>query len=115
MNKIFKKKTDTLLIILFFFRNMLLLQTYKKPTTLQLKIMKKNRTKLRVRYGETDQMGVVYYGAYAEYLPALKEHLIAVPLLGAAAVENGGRLQRLLEELLRPRQRCCVLTRFVLL
>ncbi len=68
MNKIFKKKTDTLLIILFFFRNMLLLQTYKKPTTLQLKIMKKNRTKLRVRYGETDQMGVVYYGAYAEYL-----------------------------------------------
>ncbi len=30
--------------------------------------MKKNITKLRVRYGETDQMGVVYYGNYAEYL-----------------------------------------------
>lgn len=30
--------------------------------------MKKNITHLRVRYGETDQMGVVYYGNYAEYL-----------------------------------------------
>lgn len=30
--------------------------------------MKKNLTKLRVRYGETDQMGIVYYGNYAQYL-----------------------------------------------
>lgn len=30
--------------------------------------MKKNKTNLRVRYGETDQMGVVYYGNYAQYL-----------------------------------------------
>lgn len=30
--------------------------------------MKENCTKLRVRYGETDQMGVVYYGNYAEFL-----------------------------------------------
>ncbi len=30
--------------------------------------VKKNTTKLRVRYGETDQMGVVYYGNYAQYL-----------------------------------------------
>lgn len=30
--------------------------------------MKKNISKLRVRYGETDQMGIVYYGNYAEYL-----------------------------------------------
>lgn len=29
--------------------------------------MKKNLTKIRVRYGETDQMGVVYYGNYAQY------------------------------------------------
>ncbi len=29
--------------------------------------MKKNSTKLRVRYGETDQMGIVYYGNYAQY------------------------------------------------
>lgn len=30
--------------------------------------MKKNTTKLRVRYAETDQMGVVYYGNYAQFL-----------------------------------------------
>lgn len=30
--------------------------------------MKKTSTKFRVRYGETDQMGVVYYGNYAQYL-----------------------------------------------
>jgi len=30
--------------------------------------VKENCTKLRVRYGETDQMGVVYYGNYAEFL-----------------------------------------------
>ncbi len=30
--------------------------------------MKKTNTKLRVRYGETDQMGIVYYGNYADYL-----------------------------------------------
>ncbi|MBZ0326052.1 MAG: acyl-CoA thioesterase [Altibacter sp.] len=30
--------------------------------------MKKNLTKLRVRYGETDQMGIVYYGNYAQFL-----------------------------------------------
>ena len=30
--------------------------------------MKKTKTILRVRYGETDQMGVVYHGNYAPYL-----------------------------------------------
>ena len=30
--------------------------------------MNKTYTKLRVRYAETDQMGVVYYGNYAQYL-----------------------------------------------
>ncbi len=30
--------------------------------------MKKTYTNLRVRYAETDQMGVVYYGNYAQYL-----------------------------------------------
>lgn len=29
--------------------------------------MKKNFLQMRVRYGETDQMGVVYYGNYAQY------------------------------------------------
>lgn len=30
-------------------------------------ILVKHKTKLRVRYSETDQMGVVYYGNYAQY------------------------------------------------
>jgi len=30
--------------------------------------LKNTLTKIRVRYGETDQMGVVYYGNYAQYL-----------------------------------------------
>lgn len=29
--------------------------------------MIKNETKVRVRYGETDQMGYAYYGVYAQY------------------------------------------------
>lgn len=32
------------------------------------KKMFRNETKIRVRYGETDQMGYVYYGNYAQYL-----------------------------------------------
>jgi acyl-CoA thioester hydrolase len=30
--------------------------------------MNYNETQIRVRYGETDQMGVVYHGNYAQYL-----------------------------------------------
>jgi|TARA_R110000751_G_scaffold137079_3_gene240413 acyl-CoA thioester hydrolase len=30
--------------------------------------VKNTDTEIRVRYGETDQMGVVYYGNYAQYL-----------------------------------------------
>jgi len=30
--------------------------------------VKKNLINIRVRYGETDQMGIVYYGNYAQYL-----------------------------------------------
>ncbi len=30
--------------------------------------MNNTSTQIRVRYGETDQMGVVYYGNYAQYL-----------------------------------------------
>ena len=30
--------------------------------------MKAHETQIRVRYGETDQMGVVYHGNYAQYL-----------------------------------------------
>ncbi|WP_394971517.1 acyl-CoA thioesterase [uncultured Croceitalea sp.] len=30
--------------------------------------MKNHKLSFRVRYGETDQMGIVYYGNYAQYL-----------------------------------------------
>ena len=30
--------------------------------------MNTNKTKIKVRYGETDQMGIVYHGNYAQYL-----------------------------------------------
>lgn len=30
--------------------------------------MKYTKTEIRVRYGETDQMGIVYHGNYAQYL-----------------------------------------------
>ena len=30
--------------------------------------MNTHQTKIKVRYGETDQMGVVYHGNYANYL-----------------------------------------------
>jgi acyl-CoA thioester hydrolase len=30
--------------------------------------LKINETKVRIRYGETDQMGIVYYGNYAQFL-----------------------------------------------
>lgn len=33
-----------------------------------METIKNNLTKIRVRYGETDQMGVVYYGNYALYI-----------------------------------------------
>lgn len=33
-----------------------------------MKNMKNTLTNIRVRYAETDQMGIVYYGNYAQYL-----------------------------------------------
>jgi acyl-CoA thioester hydrolase len=41
---------------------------HKKGTFLNIINLKENTTNVRVRYGETDQMGVVYYGNYAQYL-----------------------------------------------
>ena len=33
-------------------------------------------TKIRVRYGETDQMGYVYYGNYAEYYEVARVEML---------------------------------------
>ena len=35
-------------------------------------------TKLRVRYGETDQMGFAYYGVYAQYFEVGRVELLSV-------------------------------------
>tara|TARA_R110000796_G_scaffold252619_2_gene388768 strand:+ start:16930 stop:17388 length:459 start_codon:yes stop_codon:yes gene_type:complete len=49
---------------------MLLAQKCKasKYIIFTFKIMDINKISFRVRYGETDQMGVVYHGNYAQYL-----------------------------------------------
>lgn len=38
--------------------------------------MQKNKTTVRVRYAETDQMGVVYYGNYAQYFEIGRTELL---------------------------------------
>jgi len=38
--------------------------------------MYSHEIKVRVRYAETDQMGYVYYGRYAEYLEMARTHMI---------------------------------------
>ena len=38
--------------------------------------MNTHQTKIKVRYGETDQMGVVYHGNYAQGLIILKVSLV---------------------------------------
>jgi len=68
VNKLLKKKTVRVLNIQFFFLIMQEFKTTKKKYPFKIKIqMKTDFLQLRVRYGETDQMGVVYYGNYAQY------------------------------------------------
>jgi len=38
--------------------------------------MYKSETKIRVRYADTDQMGYVYYGKYAEYYEVARTEMI---------------------------------------
>ncbi len=59
MNKKDYKKIKLLLIINFFLRKIRFFYCSI--------ILKKFSTKTRIRYGETDQMGVVYHGNYAQY------------------------------------------------
>ncbi len=64
-----KKKNRIGIDFLVFFPHTVLKSYSKKRCPfLFLLFVKKNTTKLRVRYGETDQMGVVYYGNYAQFL-----------------------------------------------
>ncbi len=59
--------------------------------------MIRSETKLRVRYGETDQMGYAYYGVYAQYYEVGR--VDAMRLLGFTYkdVENRGILMPVIE------------------
>jgi len=59
VNKFYHKKMKLLLIINYFLRKMENLNSSL--------ILKKSSTKTRIRYSETDQMGVVYHGNYAQF------------------------------------------------
>lgn len=49
-----------------------------------------HETQVRVRYGETDQMGYVYYGKYAEYFEVGRVELIRSMGLSYKAIEEQG-------------------------
>ncbi|WNJ18821.1 thioesterase family protein [Pontibacter sp. G13] len=51
-----------------------------------------HETQVRVRYGETDQMGYVYYGKYAEYFEVGRTELIRSLGLTYKALEESGIL-----------------------
>lgn len=54
-------------------------------------------TQLRVRYGETDQMGIVYYGNYATYLEVARVEAMRVLGLSYKAMEDSGIMMPVLE------------------
>ncbi len=67
--------------------------------------MKPHETRLRVRYAETDQMGVVYYGNYALYYEVGRAEWLRQFGLSYADLEREGVLMpvtRLKSRFLRP-------------
>ncbi|TDQ12150.1 acyl-CoA thioesterase [Pedobacter metabolipauper] len=54
-------------------------------------------TKVRVRYGETDQMGYVYYGNYAEYYEVGRVEMLRSLGMDYAAMEKDGVMLPVLE------------------
>lgn len=54
-------------------------------------------TKIRVRYGETDQMGYVYYGNYAEYYEVARVEMLRSLGMDYASMENSGVMMPVLE------------------
>ncbi|TFF33607.1 acyl-CoA thioesterase [Mucilaginibacter psychrotolerans] len=54
-------------------------------------------TKLRVRYGETDQMGYMYYGNYAEFFEVGRVEMLRSLGLTYAGMEASGIMMPVLE------------------
>ena len=59
--------------------------------------MFQNATKLRVRYGETDQMGYMYYGNYAEFYEVGRVEMLRSLGLTYAGMEQSGIMMPVLE------------------
>lgn len=49
---------------------------YLHGPNIESELMYKHEVKLRVRYAETDRMGYVYYGNYAEYLEVARVEML---------------------------------------
>ena len=56
------------------------------------KTMKNHLTEIRVRYSETDQMGFVYYGAYASYFEVARVELLRAAGINYKDLELSGIL-----------------------
>ncbi|MGY4384358.1 acyl-CoA thioester hydrolase [Pedobacter sp. UYP24] len=54
-------------------------------------------TKIRVRYGETDQMGYMYYGNYAQYYEVGRVEMLRSLGMDYAAMEASGIMLPVLE------------------
>jgi acyl-CoA thioester hydrolase len=59
--------------------------------------MYRSETKVRVRYGETDQMGYVYYGNYAMYYEVGRVESLRQLGLTYKELEDGGVMMPVLE------------------
>jgi acyl-CoA thioester hydrolase len=59
--------------------------------------MFQHKTKLRVRYGETDQMGYMYYGNYAEFFEVGRVEMLRSLGLTYAGMEASGIMMPVLE------------------
>ncbi|MBB5394108.1 MULTISPECIES: thioesterase family protein [unclassified Mucilaginibacter] len=59
--------------------------------------MFENATKLRVRYGETDQMGYMYYGNYAEFFEVGRVEMLRSLGLTYSGMEASGVMMPVLE------------------
>ncbi|MBS1951604.1 MAG: 4-hydroxybenzoyl-CoA thioesterase family active site [Cytophagales bacterium] len=59
--------------------------------------MYQSETKIRVRYGETDQMGYVYYGYYAMYYEVARVESLRQLGMTYKELEEGGVMMPVLE------------------
>ena len=56
-----------------------------------------HETKIRVRYGETDQMGYMYYGNYAEFFEVARVEMLRSLGMSYSAMEAKGIMMPVLE------------------